>query len=213
MRTGLLILLAAVLAGPAAAQEEGLVVIQAASGYALAPGDLVRIHVWGREEYSGQFQVDEEGKLHYPMLGEIDTGELTVAQLRDTLRTGLERLFSNPFVTITPLFRVAVLGHVRSPGLYTVDPTLSVLDLVALAGGPTPAANTDKITVYRSGAASYVNYEDEALRGRTLAEVGVRSGDEVMVPRKWFAREDWFLVLQLMTLALTTATFVVTVSR
>jgi protein involved in polysaccharide export with SLBB domain len=67
MRTGLLILLAAVLAGPAAAQEEGLVVIQAASGYALAPGDLVRIHVWGREEYSGQFQVDEEGKLHYPM--------------------------------------------------------------------------------------------------------------------------------------------------
>jgi protein involved in polysaccharide export with SLBB domain len=116
-------------------------------------------------------------------------------------------------VTITPLFRVAVLGHVRSPGLYTVDPTLSVLDLVALAGGPTPAANTDKITVYRSGAASYVNYEDEALRGRTLAEVGVRSGDEVMVPRKWFAREDWFLVLQLMTLALTTATFVVTVSR
>jgi protein involved in polysaccharide export with SLBB domain len=129
------------------------------------------------------------------------------------LRTGLERLFSNPFVTITPLFRVAVLGHVRSPGLYTVDPTLSVLDLVALAGGPTPAANTDKITVYRSGAASYVNYEDEALRGRTLAEVGVRSGDEVMVPRKWFAREDWFLVLQLMTLALTTATFVVTVSR
>jgi polysaccharide export outer membrane protein len=213
MRSKLLVVLALLLAGPAAAQEEGLVVLQAASGYTLAPGDLVRIQVWGRPEYTGQFQVDEEGKLHYPILGAIDTGELTVAQLRDTLRAGLGRLFSNPFVTITPLFRVAVMGYVRNPGLYTVDPTLSVLDLVALAGGPTSAANTDKITVYRSGAASQVSYQDEALRGRTLAEVGVRSGDEVMVPRKWFAREDWVIVLQLMTLALTTATFIVTLSR
>ena len=213
MRTLLAVLLAAgALAAPMLAQE-GAVITQVGGRYSLAPGDLVRINVWGREEYSGQFQVDEEGQIHYPVLGTIQTNGLTVRELRDTLRTGLERLFTNPFVTVTPLFRVAVLGHVRSPGLYTVDPTLSVLDVVALAGGPASAANMDRITVYRGGAATVMSLEDVIMHGETLQNMGVRSGDEIMVPRKWFAREDWVIVLQVMTLALTTATFIVTVSR
>ena len=214
MRTALMLLTAAgLMVAPAVAQDPGLVVTQAGGRYTLAPGDLVRITVWGREEYSGQFQVDEDGVLHYPVLGEINTTDLTVRQLRDTMRTGLEQLFANPFVTITPLFRVAVLGHVNSPGLYTVDPTLSVLDLVALAGGATEAGNTGAIRVFRGGSATEFNYEDEAIRGRSLGEIGVRSGDEILVPRKFLARQDWYILLQFLTLGLTTATFIVTVSR
>ncbi len=213
MRTLLAVLFAAgALAAPLMAQEAPIV-SQSGGAYSLAPGDLVRVVVWGREEYSGQFQVDEEGQLHYPIIGTIQTQGLTVRELRDTLRTGLERLFTNPFVTVTPLFRVAVLGHVRTPGLYTVDPTLSVLDVVALAGGPASAANMDKLTVYRGGAATVMSQEDAVMHGQTLQNMGVRSGDEIVVPRKWFAREDWYIVLQLMTLALTTATFIVTVSK
>jgi polysaccharide export outer membrane protein len=209
----MLVMAVGLVAGPAAAQDQGAIVSQSGGGYSLAPGDLVRISVWGREEYSGQFQVDEDGNLHYPVLGEINTTDLTVRQLRDTLRTGLEQLFANPFVTITPLFRVAVLGQVNRPGLYTVDPTLSVLDLVALAGGATEAGNTGSIRVFRGGAASQFNYEDEAIRARSLGEIGVRSGDEIMVPRKFFARQDWWILLQFLTLSLTAATFIVTVSQ
>lgn len=213
MRTLVAVLLAAgTLTTPLLAQDAPIFT-QSGGAYSLTPGDLVRIVVWGRDEYSGQFQVDEEGRLHYPVLGTIETTGLTVAALRDTLRVGLERLFTNPFVTVTPLFRVAVLGWVHTPGLYTVDPTLSVLDMVALAGGATSAGNLDKITVYRGGEASVMSFEQAAMAGQTLQEIGVRSGDEIMVPRKWFAREDWFIVLQLMTLALTTATFIVTVSK
>ncbi len=213
MRTVAAVLLAAgAFVAPVLAQE-GAIVTQSGGGYTLGPGDLVRIMVWGREEYSGQFQVDEHGQLHYPVLGTIQTQGITVAALRDTLRTGLERLFTNPFVTVTPLFRVAVLGHVTRPGLYTVDPTLSVLDVVALAGGPSSAANMDKMTVYRGGTATVMSMEDAVMLGATLQEMGVRSGDEIMVPRKWFAREDWYIVLQLMTLALTTATLIVTLSN
>ena len=213
MRTVLCVLLVVgAVASTLSAQDQDQVV-PAGSRYTLAPGDFVRISVWGREEYSGQFQVDEEGMLYYPVIGAIDTRDLNVAQLRDTLRAGLERLFASPFVTITPLFRVAVLGHVNSPGLYTVDPTLSVLDLVALAGGARSAGNLDKIRVFRSDTTAVVSYEDAVIRRSTLGEIGVRSGDEIMVPRKAFAREDWYLVIQLLTLALTTATFIVTVSN
>ncbi len=94
-----------------------------------------------------------------------------------------------------------------------MDPTVSVLDLVALAGGTRPEGNLSKIKVFRSDTTAVVSYEDASVRRATLGEIGVRSGDEIMVPRKAFAREDWYLVIQLLTLALTTATFIVTVSN
>jgi len=213
MRTVLCVLLVVGAVASTLSAQDQEQVVPAGSRYTLAPGDFVRISVWGREEYSGQFQVDEEGMLYYPVIGAIDTRPLNVAQLRDTLRAGLGELFANPFVTITPLFRVAVLGHVNSPGLFTVDPTLSVLDLVALAGGARSAGNLDKIQVFRSDTTAVVSYQDAAVRRATLGEIGVRSGDEINVPRKAFAREDWYLVIQLLTLALTTATFIVTVSN
>jgi polysaccharide export outer membrane protein len=190
------------------AQQRDPVISAAASSYTLRPGDIIRIGVWGHEDLSGQFQVNEDGKIQYPLIGEIDLRDLTVAQVRDTIRAGLERLFTTPFVTITPLFRIAVLGEIRNPGLYTVDPTLSVLDVVALAGGPTSNGNMERIRLLRSGAETRVSFEDAAVRGRTLQEVGVRSGDEIVVPRRSFTRSDWQVVLQLVQVALTVAVFV-----
>lgn len=203
---------ATLLAAPLVAQDAP-VVSQGPSSYSLRPGDIIRISVWGQESYSGQFQIDEEGLLHYPIIGELNTTDMSLAALRDTVRAGLQRLFTNPFVTITPLFRIAVLGQVLKPGLYTVDPTLSVLDIVALAGGATPAGNLEKIKLYRGGAESNVNYEQTALVGHTLQQVGVRSGDEIMVPRKSFTREDWSIVLAGTNLALTAAIFIVTLLK
>lgn len=185
---------------------------QAPSAYTVRPGDLIRIDVWGREEYSGQFQVDETGAMHYPVLGELNAADMTVAALRDTLRAGLGRLFTNPFVTITPLFRIAVLGEVVRPGLYTVDPTLSVTDVVALAGGPSRVGNLNEIRVLRPGQEERFSFEREAVHGRTLQAIGVRSGDEILVPRRFFTREDLGLVLQLAHIALSIAIFVNTIN-
>ena len=193
------------LAAPAAAQEPQGIVTGATAAYRLRPGDVLEIRVWGREEFSGRFQVDENWQIQYPVLGEIDLRDLTVAQVRDSLRSGLEEIFRTPFVTVTPLFRMAVLGEVRSAGLYTVDPTLSVIDVVALAGGPTSDGNMNKIRLLRSGEETRVNFEEETVRGRTLAEIGVRSGDEIVVPRKWLTRDDLLVLLSLLQVGLSIA--------
>lgn len=204
---------ALIAAAPLAAQNEPPVIQQGAGSYTLRPGDLVQITVWGQDDYSGRFQVDEEGRIHYPVVGAIDTRNMTLGALRDTLRASLQQLFTNPFVTITPLFRIAVLGQVRNPGLYTVDPTLSVLDIVALAGGPTSVGNLDKIRVFRSGSETQFSFQQESVKGRTLQEVGIRSGDEIIVPRRFFTREDFGLLLQIAQLALTVALFFVTLGK
>jgi polysaccharide export outer membrane protein len=191
----------------AAAQDQGAVVSGTGAGYQLRPGDVLQIRVWGQEEFSGKFQVDEDWNIQYPILGEINVKDLTVAQVRDRVRAGLEQIFRTPFVTVTPLFRMAVLGEVRSAGLYTVDPTLSVIDVVALAGGSTPDGNMKKIRLLRGGTEMQLNFEREALAGRTLSEIGVRSGDEIVVPRKWFTRSDFLIVAALLQVALSVAIF------
>ncbi|MCZ6759089.1 MAG: polysaccharide export protein [Gemmatimonadetes bacterium] len=204
LRKALLIFPLICAATAAAAQEEGLITT-GSGGYTMRPGDVLRIEVWGRQELTGRFQVDELGNVNYPMLGAISTVGINVAELRDTLRTGLENLFADPFVTITPLFRLAVLGKVRDPGLYTVDPTLTVLDLVALAGGPSADGNMNGTRLLRGGEEIRVNLRRQSLRGQTLQEMGVRSGDQIIVPRKAITAGDLSLFVAVAQLGLSLA--------
>jgi len=186
---------------PSAPAQQPPVVTAATNSYALRPGDIVRIEVWGQQAYSGQFQVDERGILQYPVIGEITITNLTVADLRDRLREGLEAIFNRPFLTVTPLFRMAVLGEVARPGLYTVDPTLSVLDIVAMAGGTSRNGDLNKIRLLRAGAEERLSFQREGLQGRTLQEIGVRSGDQILVARRWLTRDDLVIVLQAVQIA------------
>jgi polysaccharide export outer membrane protein len=179
------------------------------ASYALRPGDILKVDVWGNEDFSGQFIVDETGRLQYPVLGEIDARNVTLGELRERLRAGLEQIFKSPFVTVTPLFRMAVLGEVRNPGLYTVDPTLSVLDVVAMAGGPAPNGNMNKIRLLRGTETLSLAFRE----GRSLQDMGVRSGDQIFVPRRRFTRDDLNLLLQIASLGLTIAIFVNTAGQ
>jgi polysaccharide export outer membrane protein len=179
----------------------------ASSTYTLRSGDILKIEVWGQQQFSGQFLIDETGHLQYPLLGDIQVTNLSVAALRDKIRQGLEQIFKSPFVAVSPLFRMAVLGEVRMPGLYTVDPTLSVLDVVAMAGGPNPSGNMNKIRLLRGGQEQQLSFG----QGHSLQEMGVRSGDQIVVGRKSFAREDLSIVLSLVTIALSTAILINTI--
>ena len=169
---------------------------------AVRPGDVVRIVVWGHQELSGEFPIDENYNLLYPLIGPINVRNLSVTDLRERLNTDLSQLFQRPFIAVTPLFRVAVLGQVMKPGLYSADPTFTIFDLIAMAGGPTPDANQDKLQLLRGGAEIRVSLEPATLARSTLRELGVRSGDQVVVPRKAFTFQDWSLVIQVASLAL-----------
>jgi len=185
---------------PAAAAAQNPIPAQApnmdttTSALAIRPGDVVKIQVWGHDELSGDFPVDENYNLLFPLVGSINVRDVTVSQLRERLNTELSQLFQRPFFTLTPLFRVAVLGEVYKPGLYSVDPTLTVYDLMALAGGPTRQAN-NKLQLIRGGQAVRVSLDPKAIAQSTLRELGVRSGDQLVMGRATFTREDFGLLL------------------
>jgi polysaccharide export outer membrane protein len=194
------------------AAQDAPVVLSSNTTYTLRPGDIVRINVWGQPQFSGQFQVNEHGTIIYPMIGEVQIEGRTVGDLRDSIRDDLEGIFNQPFVSVTPLFRIAVIGEVRAPGLLSVDPTLSLLDVVALAGGTNPDANLNKIRLMRQGDETQLSFRSDAGSAQSLQDIGVQSGDQIYVPQKGITTTEWMLLIQLANLLLGVAILVNTIN-
>jgi protein involved in polysaccharide export with SLBB domain len=74
---------------------------------------------------------------------------------------------------------------VKSPGLYDVDPTMRVADVLALAGGVTSDGNSKKIELLRQGGGGSTRISS----GSRVADTPLRSGDQLRVPqRSWLSR-------------------------
>jgi polysaccharide export outer membrane protein len=153
----------------------------------LAPGDGVRIQVWREPDLSGDFVVNEQGIITLPLLGRMDVTSVPISQLRDKLISAYAVQLRNPSVTITPLRRVYVLGEVVKPGLYPVDPTISLAGLIALAGGTTATGDIQKVRIVRNGTVVVKQIDASSSVGMS----NVRSNDEIFVDRRsWLDRNS-----------------------
>jgi polysaccharide export outer membrane protein len=134
---------------------------------------------------SGQYSVDESGIVIFPRLGEYQVLGDTPETLRARLLADYQRYLRNPSIEITILRRVRIMGAVNNPDLHLVGPTLSVADALALAGGPTPIGDPDKIRIFRDGVQVAVDITQNTLIG----DSPIRSGDQIFVPeRGWVSR-------------------------
>jgi polysaccharide export outer membrane protein len=169
---------------------------------ALRPGDIVKIQVFGHDELSGEYPVDEQYLLLMPIIGEFSVRDMPVTELRRRIRAEFGQLYTQSFVSIIPLFRVAVLGEVNRPGLYSVDPTMTIYDVLATAGGATRDAKGGDTKLIRAGQQVPVPVDAAWLARATLRELGVRSGDQIVVPRKFLTTNDWWILLTALNTAL-----------
>lgn len=168
----------------------------ASDAISLQPGDVVRIQIWREEDLSGDFLVDEEGIVTLPLLGNKRVVGIPMRALRDTLLEGYRAQLRNPSITVTPLRRINVLGEVQKPGLYPVDPTVSLAGAIALAGGATATGDLTRIRVIRGGTV----IQERASAASTLNTIDIRSGDQIIVDRRsWFERNSTFVVSVLLS--------------
>ncbi|MBN2102759.1 polysaccharide biosynthesis/export family protein [bacterium] len=155
------------------------------------PGDAIRIHVWELYEddqknpnLSADYPIHQDGSIIIPLIGQIMVKGLTVHELQKLLEEKLKAYLRNPYVMIRPLIRVTMQGAFNRPGSYRVDPSHSLWDLVAAAGGPRADCDLRKIWVERGGQVVI----DELLRsfekGYSLEEVGIETGDQIIAPRR-----------------------------
>ncbi len=159
--------------------------------YKLHPGDKVVVGVYDDPKLLPQeITVTPDGKISYPLVGELLVGGKTVEQVRLEMEVRPKKYISDPIATVivTGVLGniVYVIGQVNKPGSFIMNPTISVLQALSLAGGGNPYAKLDGIIVIRSsgGNQRVLPFKYGAVSsGKDLAQnVQLESGDVVVVP-------------------------------
>ena len=168
----------------------------------LRPGDRVRLKVWREPDLSGDFTVDEDGIVVFPKIGRVDVEQMSTDSLKTLLLTRYAESLRSPSVEVTVLRRVNVLGSVRNPGLYYVDPTTTVADALALAGGVNPDGRQNAFELLRGGK----RIEGDLSPDSRLADSPLQPGDQLRVPeRSWLSRNVGFVGAALTSVAIVLA--------
>lgn len=171
--------------------------------FSLRSGDVLRLRIWREPDLSGDFPVDETGQAILPRLGATTVTGVPPEQLKQQLTAEYQKYLNNPSIEVTPLRRIAILGAVRNPGLYPVDPSVTLGQAPNVAGGAVPnESKRNMLELRRDGVTRVVNLKQHpALAGLALA-----SGDQVYVPeRSWFSRNATWVVSTTIGVAGTTA--------
>jgi polysaccharide biosynthesis/export protein len=171
------------------------------ANYVVGPGDVLTVHVFYEPQLSGSFRVENDGHFGYPFLGRVSAGGRTVGSISALLRDRLsDGYLKNPQVTVdVEQFRsqsVFVMGEVRTPGKYTLSGSITLLDALAQAGSPTPAAGAEILILHPTtgptDAPTLPNQRDadvtrvnmrEIEDGRLSRNATIRDGDTIFVPK------------------------------
>jgi protein involved in polysaccharide export with SLBB domain len=103
--------------------------------WTVLPGDEVKVRVYREPELSGQWVVNGKGEVFVPGLGRIAAAGLTADSLTNVITAGYSKRILDAIVDVGLVRSLPVLGQVRSPGVYEAEPTMTVQQLVAKAGG------------------------------------------------------------------------------
>ena len=187
LRAAIVCLLAA-LALPGCMSTSGSVAVQPLAyapvtvaydgAYRLDAGDKLRIVVYGQDGLTNTYAIDAGGSITMPLIGSVPARGRTPAglasEITGKLRNGYIR---DPSVAVEidsyrPFF---ILGEVAAPGQYPYVPNMSVESAVAIAGGFSPRAKRDSVTLTHNA-------------GRTVVPLGtsISPGDTVLVGERWF---------------------------
>ncbi len=158
-------------------------------GFVVGVQDVLAINVWKEPELSAsEVVVRPDGMITLPLIGDVRADGLTTLQLQEAISNRLTAYVANPTVTVTVVriesHKVSIVGQVTKPGSYPLIAPMTVLELIALAGGLTEYAKTKDIKIVRKkdGKTLSFNYKD-VIKGKNLQQnVFLEVGDIVLVP-------------------------------
>ena len=172
---------------------------QAVNTYLIGVDDQLQVTVWHNPDLSVSVPVRPDGKITVPLIGDVEAGGKTTADVSTEISSKLSSFIRDPQVAVILtalrsheyLSRVRVTGAVRSPISIPYRQGMTVLDAVLAAGGTTEFAAPDRTELYRraeSGATtSYAIRLEKILQQGDLANnYSVQPGDVITVPQRAF---------------------------
>ena len=191
MRPIVLTFLMMLLAAPAALAQ--------VATYRIQPGDQLQITVLEDETLNRDLLVTPDGQISVPLAGTIRVGGQSIDAVERTIADRLTSNFAvrpNVFVALTSvdeessLYDIFVLGQVATPGIVKVESGTTLLQALALAGGPARFAATKRIQLRRTDPATgqeklyLFNYKSVERGGQISSMIALREGDVIIVPER-----------------------------
>lgn len=152
------------------------------NGYTLGAGDTLRITVFGQENLSGEFTIEPNGMVSFPLIKEVPAAGMTARELEKTLTSELSPDYvvdARVTVEVINYRDMYILGEVQLPGKYDYVPNMTVLQAVAIAGGYTYRADESgaEITRHVKGALKTFTVNEKTM---------LKPGDTIVIKRRWF---------------------------
>jgi polysaccharide export outer membrane protein len=160
------------------------------AGYVIGPSDVLSIVFWRDKDMSAEVTVRPDGKITLPLLNEVTAGGYTPEELRVRLVEAAKTYLEDPNATVSVKEvrsrNVFITGNVAKPATYPLTGEMTVLQLIAVAGGVLEYADAKNIVVIRTenGRPQYLkfNYKDVVRQKNVRQNVMLKPGDTVVVP-------------------------------
>lgn len=121
--------------------------------YRIGPEDMLDIVVWNNTTLSRTVPVRPDGMISLPLINDVRAAGLTPMELREDLKKRLAEYIPTPEASVIVRefgsFRVSVIGEVKKPNRYDLKGRVTVLDLLAMAGGFSEFASRTRIVILR----------------------------------------------------------------
>jgi polysaccharide export outer membrane protein len=145
---------------------------------------------WREKDMSAEVTVRPDGKISLPLLNDIQAAGLTPEQLRANLEKAAGKFVADPTagVSIKTINsrKVFITGNVLKPGTYPLTGEMTVLQLLAVAGGLQEWADSKNIVILRKqdGREQHFkfNYKDVTKQKKPEQNITLQPGDTVVVP-------------------------------
>ena len=119
--------------------------------YSIQPGDVLEISVWNEQALQREVLVAPDGRISFPLAGEVTAVGKSVTALREEISGLLGKYISEPVVTVNISQirgnKIYVVGQVDRPGEFVINPLIDVMQALSMAGGTTAYASLNAIII------------------------------------------------------------------
>jgi polysaccharide export outer membrane protein len=161
--------------------------------FILGPSDALKITVWRNLELSTDVIVRPDGTISLPLIGDLPAAGRTSIQVKDEIVKRLHAYIKDESAIVTVAvtainsYRFVVSGNVEHPGAYAANHYVTVMEAIALAGGPNRFADAGGTVIIRTNAAGAtrrvpVDYNGVLSGSRSNENLSVLAGDTIYVP-------------------------------
>ena len=164
--------------------------VKPSEDYVIGAEDVLVVVFWRDKDMSTEVVVRPDGKITLPLLNDIPAAGLTPEQLREKVVAAAARYIEDPAATVVVKQinsrKVFITGQVGKPGSYNLSGPMTVLQLIAMAGGLGEFARRKEIVIIRTEAGRQVSlpfdYEAVSKRSKLQQNILLKPGDAIVVP-------------------------------